>query len=40
MIGHELREFVDRVLDQRMVDEEDVKMLQRDVIVDAASAGM
>ncbi len=36
MIGHELREFVDRVLDQRMVDEEDVKMLQRDVIVDGS----
>jgi len=36
MIGHELREFVDRVLDQRMIDEEDVKLLQRDVIVDGS----
>lgn len=32
MIGHELREFVDRVMDIRAIDDEDVKMLQRDIL--------
>jgi hypothetical protein len=36
MIGNELREFVDRVLDQRMIDDEDVKLLQRDIVVDGS----
>lgn len=35
MIGHELREFVDRVMDCRAIDDEDVKMLQRDILQDA-----
>lgn len=34
MIGNELREFVDHVLDQRMIDDEDVKLLQREILVD------
>ena len=34
MMGHELREFVDRVMDRRAVDEEDVKMLQRNILND------
>ena len=32
MIGHELREFVDRVMDIRAIDDEDVKVLQRDIL--------
>ncbi|MCO5093442.1 hypothetical protein [Bosea sp. (in: a-proteobacteria)] len=34
MMGHELREFVDRVMDRRAIDEEDVKLLQRDILND------
>lgn len=34
MIGHELREFVDRVMDRRAIDDEDVKMLQREILHD------
>jgi hypothetical protein len=34
MIDHELREFVDRVMDRRAINEEDVKMLQRDILAD------
>ncbi len=34
MIGHELREFVDRVMDCHVIDDEDVKLLQRDILVD------
>ena len=34
MIGHELREFVDRVMDRHAIDDEDVKMLQRDILSD------
>jgi hypothetical protein len=34
MIGHELREFVDRVMDRHAIDEEDVKVLQRYVMLD------
>jgi len=34
MMDHELREFVDRVMDRRAIDEEDVKMLQRDILAD------
>jgi hypothetical protein len=34
MVGHELREFVDRVMDRRAIDEEDVKMLQRNILSD------
>ena len=37
MIGHELREFVDRVMDCRAIDDEDVKFLQRDILVDGAA---
>jgi ClpP class serine protease len=36
MIGHELREFVDRVMDHHAIDDEDVKMLQREILNDAA----
>ena len=36
MIGHELREFVDRVMDCRAIDDEDVRFLQRDILVDGA----
>jgi hypothetical protein len=35
MIGHELREFVDRVMDRHAIDDEDVKMLQREILSDA-----
>lgn len=35
MIGHELREFVDRVMDQRAIGDEDVNMLQRDILSEA-----
>ncbi len=35
MIGHELREFVDRVMDRLTIDDEDVKYLQRDILEDA-----
>jgi hypothetical protein len=34
MIGHELREFVDRVMDKDAIDDEDVKMLQRQILAD------
>ncbi|WNJ92831.1 hypothetical protein [Bosea sp. 685] len=34
MIGHELREFVDRVMDHHAIDDEDVKMLQREILID------
>jgi hypothetical protein len=34
MIGHELREFVDRVMDRRAIDDQDVKMLQREILSD------
>jgi hypothetical protein len=34
MIGHELREFVDRVMDHHAIDDEDVKLLQRDILND------
>lgn len=34
MIGHEFREFVDRVMDRRAIDDEDVKMLQREILHD------
>ncbi len=34
MIGHELREFVDRVMDHHVIDDEDVKMLQREILAD------
>lgn len=34
MIGHELREFVDRVMDCQVISDEDVKMLQREILVD------
>lgn len=34
MMDHELREFVDRVMDRRAVGEEDVKMLQRNILSD------
>lgn len=34
MIRHELREFVDRVMDRRAIDDEDVKMLQREIFAD------
>ncbi len=32
MIGHELREFVDHVMDRRVIDDEDVRILQRDIL--------
>lgn len=35
MIGHKLREFVDRVIDQNVIDNDDVKMLQRDILDDS-----
>lgn len=35
MIGHALREFVDRVMDRRAIDDEDVRMLQREILRDA-----
>ncbi|CAH1678241.1 conserved hypothetical protein [Hyphomicrobiales bacterium] len=34
MMDHELREFVDRVMDRRAIDDEDVKMLQRNILND------
>jgi hypothetical protein len=34
MIDHELREFVDRVMDCHAIDDEDVKMLRRDILSD------
>lgn len=34
MVGHELREFVDRVMDRLAIDDEDVKILQRDILDD------
>lgn len=34
MIGHKLREFVDRVMDHHAIDDEDVKILQRDIFAD------
>lgn len=34
MIGHQLREFVDRVMDKGAIDDEDVKMLQRGILDD------
>lgn len=34
MMDHELREFVDRVMDRHVISEEDVKMLQRDILAD------
>lgn len=34
MMGHELREFVDRVMDHRAIDDQDVKMLQREILSD------
>lgn len=35
MIGHELREFVDRVMDRLVIDAEDVNCLQRDILDEA-----
>ncbi|WP_332683914.1 hypothetical protein [Bosea sp. (in: a-proteobacteria)] len=35
MISHELREFVDRVMDRHAIDDEDVQMLQREILHDA-----
>ena len=32
MIGHELREFVDHVMDRRVIDDEDVRFLQREIL--------
>jgi len=32
MIGHELREFVDRVMDRHAIDDEDVGILQREIL--------
>ncbi len=32
MIGHQLREFVDRVMDHHAIDDEDVKFLQREIL--------
>ena len=32
MIGHELREFVDHVMDRRVIDDEDVRVLQREIL--------
>jgi len=34
MMDHELREFVDRVMDRRAINDEDVKMLQRNILGD------
>lgn len=34
MIGHKLHEFVDRAMDRRTIDDEDVKMLQREILAD------
>lgn len=35
MISHELREFVDRVMDRHAIGDEDVQMLQREILHDA-----
>lgn len=35
MIGHELREFVDHVMDRRVIDDEDVRILQREILHEA-----
>jgi hypothetical protein len=35
MIGHELREFVDHVMDRRVIDDEDVRVLQREILHEA-----
>ncbi|MGX1785104.1 hypothetical protein ACWIGM_00100 [Bosea sp. NPDC055332] len=35
MIGHELREFVDHVIDRRVIDDEDVRILQREILHEA-----
>ena len=32
MMDHELREFVDRVMDRRVIDDEDVRILQREIL--------
>lgn len=32
MIGQELREFVDHVMDRRVIDDEDVRILQREIL--------
>lgn len=32
MIGHELREFVDHVMDRHVIDDEDVRILQREIL--------
>lgn len=37
MIGHELREFVDRVMDRRAIDDEDVRVLQREILHESVS---
>ncbi len=34
MMGHELHEFVDRVMDHHAIDEADVKVLQREILND------
>ena len=34
MMGHELREFVDRVMDHRAIDDQDVKVLRREILND------
>lgn len=34
MMGHELREFVDRVMDRLTITDEDVTVLQRDILAD------
>lgn len=34
MIGHELREFVDRVMDHHAIDDEDVRMLRDEILAD------
>jgi hypothetical protein len=34
MMGHELREFVDRVMDRLTITDEDVAVLQRDILAD------
>lgn len=36
MIGHELREFVDHVMDRRVIDDEDVRILQREILHEVA----
>lgn len=33
-MAHELREFVDRVMDRHAIDDQDVKVLQRDILND------